>query len=139
MGYSGMLAETDIIPQRLFDSTLEKCEAEYVFENQSMHDETKALVSDDSTPSSSAEMNSPMSPRAPSHLADMRSLMSPSLRCLESPMLTTPKQKYYVPETPSPDRMHCLWKHPTMAFSQPAMPWQMGGQAAAAFQAHENV
>jgi hypothetical protein len=125
----GMPMETTMIPYRLFDSSPEKLEQEgHAFVSQSFSPE-----SDDSP--DSAAVQAPESPRCRDQDQDsLMPLMSPSVRVFASPTPATPKRPCFVPETPSPDRMHCSWlQQPTMPYGNPAplaaMPCYFGAQA----------
>lgn len=93
-----------VLPHRLFDSSPEKSEQTH----------REATVEGGECPSQ--EVPEPQSPRQ----ADIMPLMSPPLHCLASPVPTTPKRQCYVPETPSPDRMHCSWmQQPPLPYGNP--------------------
>jgi hypothetical protein len=127
--YMAMPSESSMIPHRLFDSSPEKSDRG-LCEVHSTHSETTTIESTESLPSP-CKVDAPMSPGRPSK---QREMMSPLVNYLRSPVPSTPKRPNYVPETPSPDRMHCSWIHPTMnftqaAYSQAPMPWNLGMQA----------
>jgi len=132
--YMGIPMETFMLPHRLFESTPEKGEQGNMLESSS--NETPTMESgDDNSPDSGAQGSIPESPRSRTQPQDsIMPLMSPSVRCLASPTPTTPKRQCYVPETPSPDRMHCSWlQQPTLPYTQPAplggVPCYYGAQA----------
>jgi len=108
-----------MLPHRLFDSSPEKSEQGQMLDSHS----SNSIESSDGV-----EAQAPVSPRPRGEPQDgLGPLMSPPVRCLASPTPTTPKRPCYVPETPSPDRMHWLHQQPTMPYGlqQAAMPGGM--------------
>jgi hypothetical protein len=141
--------ESAMLPHRLFDSPPEKSEQGLQHESNSSNGDSPTTGESGDSPQS-RDLVAPMSPRARVPNEDsLGPLMSPSpgsfIRAddkwaLATPTPTTPKRPCYVPETPSPDRMHCSWMQPAMPYGQPApqiggMPWTYG----APVQAHEQV
>lgn len=138
--YLGMPVESSyMLPHRLFDSSPEKSDQGAILDFASSTSEATALDTGDSL--TSAERAAPESPRCRREKQDeLGPLLSPSVqmspqyRGLATPTPATPKRACYVPETPSPDRMHCSWMHPSMPpYMQPTplggLPWQYGAQA----------
>jgi hypothetical protein len=116
--YSTMPMESYMLPHRLFDSSPEKSDH---FQDQL--DGISPVGSDSTTVEGSIEgVKAPESPRSRSQEDSVMPLMSPPLRCFGSPTPTTPKRQCYVPETPSPDRMHCSWMQqpPALPYAQAA-------------------
>jgi hypothetical protein len=96
-----------MLPHRLFDSSPDKSEQGHMLESHS----SNSVESGDCVEAPQA----PASPRPRGETQDgLGPLMSPPAHCLASPTPMTPKRPCYVPETPSPDRMH--WLH------QPTLP-----------------
>jgi len=128
--FMNMPVESDMLPHRLFDSSPEKSEQSLMLENNSSNSETTGLESGDSSNSPAVRL-APASPRTRTFDADsLMPLMSPSPRFLGTPMPATPKRQCYVPETPSPERMHYSWLQPTMPYAMTAAhPWHYGAQA----------
>lgn len=132
--YSFMVpAESDMLPHRLFDSSPEKSEQGATLENENNSD-TTTLESGDGSGSSPAEKGclAPSSPRVRPRSEDsLMPLMSPPPHFMGTPIPTTPKRLFHVPETPSPDRMHCSWMQPNamanMPYHLPAPHGGMGG------------
>lgn len=128
-----MPVESDMLPHRLFDSSPEKSDQGQMLENNSNSDTTTTGDSPDNK-------EAPASPRVrPRGEDSLMPLMSPppkflghSSDLLGTPIPTTPKRQYHVPETPSPDRMHCSWMQPTMPYAHPVLqgglPWNYGAQ-----------
>jgi len=131
-GYS-MPVESDMLPHRLFDSSPEKSDQGQMLENNSNSDTTTTGDSPDNK-------EAPASPRVrPRGEDSLMPLMSPPAKFLGTPFAsdllgtpipTTPKRQYHVPETPSPDRMHCSWMQPNMPYAHPVLqgglPWNYG-------------
>jgi len=143
--YLGMPVESCMLPHRLFDSSPEKCDPGAILDFGSSSS-IEATASDNCDTLSSPERIAPESPRCRREKQDeLGPLMSPQpgtpglglsahYRGLATPTPATPKRACYVPETPSPDRMHLAWMHPTMPpFVQPTplggLPWHYGAQA----------
>lgn len=125
--YLEMPMEGYMLPHRLFDSSPEKSEPLGL---ESSNSETTTLESGESP---ERDVKAPVSPRATSapprdSLMPLRSpsafkphMLSPNARCLASPTPKTPQRQCYMPETPSPDRMHNSWlQQPTLPYGQPA-------------------
>lgn len=137
--YLGMPVESCMLPHRLFESSPEKSDHGAILDFASSTSEATALDNCDTL--SSPERIAPESPRCRREKQDeLGPLMSPQpglsphYRGLATPTPATPKRACYVPETPSPDRMHCSWMHPTMPpYVQPTplggLPWHYGAQA----------
>jgi len=150
----GMSMDYALLPNRLFDSSPEK--SEHMNESHSSNSE---LEGGDTTQSADQVPESPRS--RPRTLTDSLLMLkspcmaSPSVRfnsaLFSSPMPATPKRPFYVPETPSPDRMHWSSMQPhALPYGQPAplqhpaslggLPWgAMGGCPLYGAQAHEQV
>lgn len=129
-----------IVPHKLFDiapvpEIPERCQVETL---STQHEEELA---EDGEPmlKSSNDSDGELSPRPASSPAEMLSLRSPSLQlqspsvsCLASPVPRTPKRQHYVPDTPSPSRMHFSWMHPCP--TQSVNPWQLSAAAFSSYQ-----
>lgn len=150
----GMTMDYDLLPNRLFDSSPEK--SDHMNESHSSNSE----VEGGETTQTADQV--PGSPRSrPRTLTDSLLLLkspcmaSPNMRMFSSPMPATPKRPFYVPETPSPDRMHwsSMQSH-ALPYGQPApnpnpaafsgLPWGCplgGGPMGLPYgaQAHEQV
>jgi hypothetical protein len=94
----------------------------------------------ESEPQAIKESNGELSPRPASSQPELLSLKSPTLRfqspsvgCLASPTPQTPKRQHYVPDTPSPSRMHFSWMQPCQM--QSSAPWQLSAAAFGSYQA----
>jgi len=143
-----------IVPNKLFDfcavpETPEECQ---VVENNCSEIDAENLapsntaVNQNGEVVSSKEASGELSPRPGSNQREMLSLRSPSLRspslqlqspsvaCLASPTPRTPKRQQYVPDTPSPSRMHFSWMQPPNHV-QSGYPWISSAAAFGAFQA----
>jgi hypothetical protein len=123
--YMAMPSESSMIPHRLFDSSPEKSDRG-LLEVRSTHSESTTVESTESL-LSPCKVDAPLSPGRQSKQHEM-------MPFFRSPVPSTPKRLNFVPETPSPDRMHCSWMHPGLhfsqaAYSQTAMPWNLGIQA----------
>merc|ERR1719183_1127992 len=83
----GQLAESSMIPQRLFDSSPQKSEHEQFVQANIMHTETTGESGEGvSLSNPPVEVDPPASPRTTSQPYELASLLSPSLRCLASPV-----------------------------------------------------
>jgi hypothetical protein len=127
--HMAMPSEASMIPHRLFDSTPEKCDRG-LCEIRSMHSDSTTVESSESLPSPH-KADAPMSPARPSKPHEMMS--SPSGYLQQSPIMSAPRRLNFVPETPSPERMHFSCMHPAMHFSEAtyeggALPWHLGMQ-----------
>jgi hypothetical protein len=140
--------ESYLLPHRLFHSpekaSSEQVETPQLRENQ-IEVELRRCRSEE-RPRARDNGEALESPR--SRVLDLDSigpLMSPIVRCLASPTPTTPKRQCYVPETPSPDRMHCSWlqQAPPNPYAQPmptaGLPWHYGTHAMGGLVPHEQV
>jgi len=128
--YSEMPMEGYMLPHRLFDSSPEKSEPLGL---DSSNSETTTLESSGGSPE--RDVKAPSSPRAQSappkdSLMPLRSpcafkphMLSPNARCLASPTPKTPQRQCYMPETPSPDRMHMHASMPNSWLQQPTLPY----------------
>lgn len=142
--YLGMPMEFAMLPHRLFDSSPEKSD-EGILDLHSGGDSEATAALENGNSTTCPEQSVPESPRSRPEKQDSlmplmspQPKMSPPARGLATPTPATPKRPCYVPETPSPDRMHCSWTHPAatmqpMSYVQPAtlgpMAWNYGAQA----------
>jgi len=129
-----MHMESLMLPHRLFDSSPEKSER---FDSVTQSHSLDSSNSESTTLKCAAHaLQSPRS-RAPEDQDSMlplmspKTLMSPKMRhCMASPVPTTPKRPCYVPETPSPDRMHYMTHQShALSYAQPAPYTHPGGLA----------
>lgn len=139
--------ESYVLPHRLFDSP-EKASSEQgqTTPLREEHHCQRRARSEERRSTVLESGEAPESPRSRTQPQDsIGPLMSPTVRCLASPTPTTPKRQCYVPETPSPERMHCSWlqQAPALPYAQPmptaGLPCYYGAHAMGGLVPHEQV
>merc|ERR1719473_1155246 len=114
-----------MLPHRLFDSSPEKSDQGQPLEGPSSNEEftlecDSSLQPEAQVPESPRDRPRPVQPE--DRLTPLVSA-SPAVHILCSPTPATPKRPCYVPETPSPDRMHCSYQFTNKNWlQQPPLP-----------------
>lgn len=149
-GFLNMPVES-MLPHRLFDSSPAKSDPNEALDNSEGCDiagESSETSANQEGAASMDKLEVPASPRCRIEKQDslmplmspipgmaQRGLATPTQFGLTTPTPATPKRPCYVPETPSPERLHINWPHPaSMPYMQPplgALPYShplgMGG------------
>jgi hypothetical protein len=138
--FAPIAMDSCIVPHKLFDvspalDNIEGFEGCQAVEAVSTRVDTEIPETHESGPQTIKESNGELSPRPASSQQELLSLKSPTLRfqspsvgCLASPTPLTPRRQHYVPDTPSPSRMHFSWM-------QSSAPWQLSAAAFGSYQA----